>query len=160
MRQPYIRRAVAWLKSVQNSDGGWGESMRSYDDAQFKGVGPSTASQTAWALMGLVSAGEVNAPEVARGIQRLVHTQGADGSWDEPWYTGTGFPKVFYLRYHYYRHYFPLLALGMYARIKLQHLPPVPRVRQKSRALQHFFKQPKLYRKVARLRALSQFHTL
>jgi squalene-hopene/tetraprenyl-beta-curcumene cyclase len=155
MRLPYIRRAVAWLKNHQNADGGWGESLRSYDDPAYKGIGESTASQTAWALMGLLSAGEIHSPEVARGIQYLLDTQEIDGSWDEPLYTGTGFPRVFYLRYHYYRHYFPLMALGMYARQHTQHFPPVRRELEKSRALRQFFKQPRLFRKVARLRALA-----
>ncbi len=160
MRLPYIRRAVAWLKSVQNSDGGWGESLHSYDDPQFKGLGHSTASQTAWAIMGLIAAGEINSSEVVRAIRNLIGTQGVDGTWDEELYTGTGFPRVFYLRYHHYRHYFPLMALGMYARHKLQHLPPVPREHGKSRSLVQFFKQPKLVRRVARWRALTQHHTL
>jgi squalene-hopene/tetraprenyl-beta-curcumene cyclase len=156
MRLPYIRRAVAWLKNHQNADGGWGESVRSYDDPHYKGIGPSTASQTAWAIMGLISAGEVSSHEVARGIQFLIETQGIEGTWQEAWYTGTGFPKVFYLRYHAYRHYFPLMALGMYARLKLREFPPVPRETEKSRAIQLFFKQPRILRKVARLRSLAQ----
>jgi squalene-hopene/tetraprenyl-beta-curcumene cyclase len=155
MRLPYIRRSVAWLKSSQNADGGWGESLRSYDDAQFKGIGRSTASQTAWAMMGLISAGEVNCPEVARGIKYLTDHQEFDGSWDEELFTGTGFPRVFYLRYHYYRSYFPLMALGMYARHMMQGFPPVPRELEKSRVIQLFFKQPRILRKVARLRALA-----
>ncbi|MCS7048345.1 MAG: squalene--hopene cyclase [Verrucomicrobiae bacterium] len=156
MEQPYIRRAVAWLKGVQNADGGWGESVRSYDDPTYKGIGPSTPSQTAWALMGLMSAGEVHSREVRRGIAYLLTNQLPDGTWREEWYTGTGFPKVFYLRYHYYRHYFPLMALGMYTRRCGHPLPPVPRETQKSRALEQFYKQPGLYRRVARIRALAQ----
>jgi squalene-hopene/tetraprenyl-beta-curcumene cyclase len=155
MRLPYIRRSVAWLKSTQNADGGWGESLRSYDDSQFKGIGRSTASQTAWAIMGLISAGEVNCPEVARGINYLINQQDLDGSWDEQLFTGTGFPRVFYLRYHYYRNYFPLMSLGMYARQMMQGFPPVPRELEKSRVIQLFFKQPRILRKVARLRALA-----
>jgi squalene-hopene/tetraprenyl-beta-curcumene cyclase len=155
MRLPYIRRSVAWLKSAQNADGGWGESLRSYDDPQFKGIGRSTASQTAWAIMGLISAGEVNSPEVARGIKYLIDHQELDGSWDEEMFTGTGFPRVFYLRYHYYCEYFPLMALGMYARHMMQGFPPVPRELEKSRVIQLFFKQPRILRKVARLRALA-----
>jgi len=109
------RKAVAWLKSVQNTDGGWGESCKSYDDPiHFKAKGPSTASQTAWALMGLLNAGDLSSVEVRRGLQYLVRTQRRDGSWDEPWFTGTGFPRVFYLRYHLYCHYFPLWAMGQY----------------------------------------------
>ncbi len=155
MRLPYVRRSVAWLKSSQNADGGWGESLRSYDDPQFKGIGRSAASQTAWAIMGLISAGEVNCPEVARGIKYLTNHQELDGSWDEELFTGTGFPRVFYLRYHYYRNYFPLMALGMYARQTMQGFPPVPRELEKSRVIQLFFKQPRILRKVARLRALA-----
>jgi squalene-hopene/tetraprenyl-beta-curcumene cyclase len=155
MRLPYVRRAVAWLKAHQNDDGGWGESLRSYDDPQFKGIGESTASQTAWAIMGLISAGEVHSPEVERGIEYLLETQKADGSWDEELFTGTGFPRVFYLRYHYYRHYFPMMALGMWGRHKMPDFPPVPREMEKSRAIRQFYKQPRILRKVARLRALA-----
>jgi squalene-hopene/tetraprenyl-beta-curcumene cyclase len=112
---PPVRRAVAWLKDVQNADGGWGETCRSYSDPErYKAVGPSTASQTAWALMGLVNAGEARSPQAARGLAYLLRTQRGDGTWDEPWFTGTGFPEVFYLRYHLYRHYFPLWAMGQY----------------------------------------------
>ncbi|MCX7886861.1 MAG: squalene--hopene cyclase [Verrucomicrobiae bacterium] len=156
MRQPYVRRAVAWLKNVQNADGGWGETVHSYEDPHYKGIGESTASQTAWALMGLMSAGETHSPEVARGIEYLLRTQNADGTWDEPLFTGTGFPKVFYLRYHYYCHYWPLMALGMYARQVANHLPPVPRETEKSRALKQFYKQRRLFRAVARLRTLAR----
>ena len=111
-----VRRAAGWLKSVQNPDGGWGESPRSYDDPSFAGVGPSTASQTAWALMGLMAAGEAASPEVRAGVEYLLRTQRPDGGWDEEAFTGTGFPRVFYLRYHMYPLYFPLIALGRYAR--------------------------------------------
>lgn len=116
MSQPYIRRAVEWLVSHQNGDGGWGETCATYDDPSLRGQGPSTASQTAWALMGLIAAGEVASDAVRRGVDYLIRTQQPDGSWNEPWYTGTGFPKVFYLRYHLYCKYFPVFALGMYAR--------------------------------------------
>ncbi len=156
MRLPYVRRAVAWLKNVQNADGGWGESVHSYDDPHYKGIGESTASQTAWALMGLISAGEAHSPEVARGIEYLLRTQTAEGTWEEHLFTGTGFPKVFYLRYHYYCHYWPLMALGMYARATACDFPPVPRKHEKSRALKQFYKQPRIYRTVARLRTLAQ----
>ena len=111
---PRVRGAVRWLKSVQQESGGWGESPASYDDPKLRGVGPATASQTAWALMGLLAAGETASEPVRRGVDYLINQQNADGSWDEPWFTGTGFPKVFYLRYHYYRMYFPLMALGRY----------------------------------------------
>jgi squalene-hopene/tetraprenyl-beta-curcumene cyclase len=116
MDQPYVRRAADWLGSVQNPDGGWGESCETYDDPSLRGQGPSTASQTAWAVMGLISAGRVADPSVLRGVEYLIRTQQEDGSWDEEWFTGTGFPKVFYLKYHLYSKFFPVFALGMYAR--------------------------------------------
>jgi squalene-hopene/tetraprenyl-beta-curcumene cyclase len=110
--EPWRRRAIAWLVSHQNPDGGWGESPRSYDEPDQKGIGPSTAAQTAWALMGLFAAGVVDDPAVERGVDFLLRAQREDGSWrDEPW-TATGFPRVFYLRYHLYAVYFPLMALA------------------------------------------------
>jgi squalene-hopene/tetraprenyl-beta-curcumene cyclase len=108
-----IRHAVSWLEQHQRPDGGWGEDLRSYDDDTTRGVGTSTASQTAWALLALLAAGE-RGESTARGIDFLVETQRADGSWDEPWYTGTGFPGDFYINYHLYRLVFPLSALGRY----------------------------------------------
>jgi squalene-hopene/tetraprenyl-beta-curcumene cyclase len=114
--RPMVRRAVAWLKSVQQPGGGWGESCRSYDDPAFAGVGTPTASQTAWALLGLLAAGEAESEAVAAGIDHLLATQSDDGSWQEEQFTGTGFPKVFYLKYHMYSLYFPLMALARYAR--------------------------------------------
>ena len=115
--QPWIRRAMEWLKSVQNSDGGWGEGCDSYDDPSLKGMAESTPSQTAWALLGLMSCGEYESDSVERGIQYLIRNA-ESGGWKEPDYTGTGFPRVFYLRYHGYSHYFPLWALGVYQRMK------------------------------------------
>jgi squalene-hopene/tetraprenyl-beta-curcumene cyclase len=112
---PECRRGAAWLRSVQNADGGWGESPASYDEPAVRGQGPSTASQTAWAVMGLLAAGGRDSEAVARGIDFLLRTQGADGSWPEDQFTGTGFPRVFYLKYHLYRLYFPLMALARYA---------------------------------------------
>lgn len=120
---PMIQRAANWLESVQNEDGGWGESCASYGDPAFKGVGPSAASQTAWALMGLMCAGRTGSPAVLRGVDYLVRTQRSDGTWDEQAFTGAGFPKVFYLRYHLYRHSFPLMALGMYKRSLVSRQP-------------------------------------
>ncbi len=114
MGQSYVRGAVDWLLSQQNGDGGWGETCHSYEDPGCRGKGPSTASQTAWALMGLIAAGEAANPAVERGIRYLVKTQHEDGSWKEEAYTGTGFPRAFYLRYDLYRIYFPLLALSRY----------------------------------------------
>lgn len=115
---PYIRKAVAWLKSVQHPDGGWGETCSTYPHPELKGQGKSTASQTAWAVMGLCAAGELDSPEVERGIAFLLDTQEPDGSWTEDEWTGTGFPEVFYLKYHYYRIYFPLFALGYYKNLR------------------------------------------
>jgi squalene-hopene/tetraprenyl-beta-curcumene cyclase len=115
--EPYVQQAAEWLRMVQNPDGGWGESLASYDDANQKGIGPSTASQTAWAVLGLMAANDIRSDSVARGIAYLLRTQLKDGSWDEPQYTGTGFPRVFYLKYHMYRQYFPLLALTTYAKM-------------------------------------------
>lgn len=111
---PWARRAAEWLKSRQNPDGGWGELPLSYDDAEHKGRGPSTASQTAWALLGLMAVNETDSPEVARGLEYLIAEQQDDGSWSEEHWTGTGFPGVFYLRYHLYPIYFPLHALAIY----------------------------------------------
>lgn len=113
MRSPAVRRAVDWIVVRQNPDGGWGETMHSYEDPSVKGRGHSTASQTAWALMGLLAAGEWS-DVVQRGVEFLLRTQHADGSWRDEYWTGTGFPKVFYLRYHLYATYFPLEALGTY----------------------------------------------
>jgi squalene-hopene/tetraprenyl-beta-curcumene cyclase len=114
---PMIQQAAEWLRSVQNPDGGWGETVESYDDASLKGQGESTPSQTAWAVMGLLAARDTRSDCVARGIAYLLRTQNKDGSWDEPQYTGTGFPRVFYLMYHLYRQYFPLIALTGYAKV-------------------------------------------
>jgi squalene-hopene/tetraprenyl-beta-curcumene cyclase len=115
--KPQIRRAVAWLESVQNEDGGWGEDLRSYDDPKtWSGRGASTASQTAWALLALLAAGERDGAAVERGIRWLAATQRADGTWDEPYFNGTGFPRDFYLNYHLYRLAFPVSALGRYVR--------------------------------------------
>ncbi|MEU9849417.1 squalene--hopene cyclase [Streptomyces sp. NPDC047985] len=111
---PAIRRAVAWLESVQNDDGGWGEDLRSYREEKWIGHGASTASQTAWALLALLAAGRRDTEPVRRGISWLTGTQRADGSWDEPYFTGTGFPWDFSINYHLYRQVFPLTALGRY----------------------------------------------
>jgi squalene-hopene/tetraprenyl-beta-curcumene cyclase len=111
---PAMRRGVQWLEEHQNAEGGWGEDLRSYDNAALAGRGVSTASQTGWALMGLLAAKE-RSPAVQRGIQWLIDNQREDGGWDEEHYTGTGFPSDFYINYHIYRDVFPLTALGRYA---------------------------------------------
>ena len=118
--QPYIRRAVQWLKSCQNSDNGWGETCYSYTDPRLAGKGKSTPSQTAWALLGLMAAGEVKSAAVQRGVHYLINRQDKQGKWDEQLYTGTGFPSVFYLRYHGYGQFFPLWALGEYRRLRME----------------------------------------
>jgi squalene-hopene/tetraprenyl-beta-curcumene cyclase len=111
---PRLRRAGAWLESAQNADGGWGEDPRSYDDRACTERGESTASQTAWALIALHALGK-RTPAVERGLRWLIERQREDGSWDEPWYTGTGFPGDYYINYHLYRLLFPLGALGRWA---------------------------------------------
>ena len=141
MGQPYVRSAVDWLVAHQNDDGGWGESCGSYVDATLAGKGPSTPSQTAWALIALLAAGEVDVPATETGVRYLVDTQREDGSWDEPYFTGTGFPGYgvgqrlkrlptpgepgyqglempagFMINYHMYRNSWPLMALGRYGR--------------------------------------------
>ena len=111
---PAVRRAVEWLCARQNDDGGWGEDLRSYDDPSWAGRGTSTASQTAWALLALLAAGEAERRPTHRGIEFLCTTQRPDGTWDEPWFTGTGFPGDFYINYHLYRLVFPITALGRF----------------------------------------------
>jgi squalene-hopene/tetraprenyl-beta-curcumene cyclase len=113
-QQEYIQRAVHWLQRRQNDDGGWGESCASYWRPELAGVGISIPSQTAWALLGLFAAGMVTGPTVERGMAYLLRAQGPDGTWVDPLWNGTGFPRVFFLKYHYYAKYFPLWALGVY----------------------------------------------
>jgi squalene-hopene/tetraprenyl-beta-curcumene cyclase len=118
-QDPMVRRAVAWLYSIQQEDGGWGESGASYWQGQPKGTGaPSTPAQTAWALLALMAAGEVDHESTKRGIEHLSATQRADGSWAEEYYTAVGFPRVFYLRYHGYKAFFPLWAIARYRKLK------------------------------------------
>ncbi|HVA74970.1 MAG TPA: squalene--hopene cyclase [Acidimicrobiales bacterium] len=113
---PRIRRAVAWLEAHQNGDGGWGEDLRSYVDQSWRGRGESTASQTAWALLALLAAGEHDSDATRRGVDWLVRNQTEAGTWDEPWFTGTGFPWDFSINYHLYRLVWPVMALGRYVR--------------------------------------------
>ncbi len=116
MQHASVRRAVKWLESVQRTDGGWGETNDSYLDAQLAGQLPetSTAFQTAWAVLGLMAAGEVNSVSVRRGINYLLRNQEDDHLWEDPWFTAPGFPRVFYLRYHGYSKFFPIWALARY----------------------------------------------
>ena len=114
MNQDWIMRSRDWLESCQNPDGGWGETPGSYDHACLKGQGTSTATQTAWAVMGILSFGDPTRPSIQSGIQFLLNTQYADGTWNGDYYTGTGFPKVYYMRYEYYRINWPLIALAEY----------------------------------------------
>jgi squalene-hopene/tetraprenyl-beta-curcumene cyclase len=118
-QSPAIRRAVNWLVGIQNAEGGWGEDGDSYK-LDYRGYepAPSTASQTAWALLGLMAAGECDHPAVERGMTYLMQTQGEDGFWAEARYTATGFPRVFYLRYHGYAKFFPIWAIARYRNLK------------------------------------------
>jgi squalene-hopene/tetraprenyl-beta-curcumene cyclase len=116
---PEFRKAAGWLVSIQNPDGGWGEDGASYK-LDYRGYeqAPSTPSQTAWALLGLMAAGDVDHPAVKRGIDYLSQMQAADGLWPEQYYTAVGFPRIFYLRYHGYAKFFPLWALARYRNLK------------------------------------------
>jgi squalene-hopene/tetraprenyl-beta-curcumene cyclase len=112
------QRAVSWLRAVQNPDGGFGESCGSYDHPELKAHGQSTASQTAWALIGLLAAGEPTEPAVRQSVSYLLEQQRDNGAWSEAAFTGTGFPRVFYLKYHLYRNVFPLYALARYRNLQ------------------------------------------
>jgi squalene-hopene/tetraprenyl-beta-curcumene cyclase len=116
LSQERYQRAGSWLRRHQNEDGGWGELPHSYDEPGRKGTGPSTPSQTAWALLGLFALGDHTSPSVRRGLDYLLRNQRYDGSWKDEFWTGTGFPRVFYLRYHLYATYFPLWAISVYRR--------------------------------------------
>jgi squalene-hopene/tetraprenyl-beta-curcumene cyclase len=136
LREPWIRRAVGWLKSKQNADGGWGESCLSDKDPSWRGRGSSTASQTAWAIIGLISGEDAISENVRRGVQWLLERQNAEGAWDENEFTGGGFPNHFYMRYYLYPHYFPLLALSNFrARLRKLNDEETPMVSLKSGAL-------------------------
>ncbi len=115
MESDAVKQAAAWLRSVQNADGGWGETCDSYKKPELRGRGPSTPSQTAWALIGLMAAGDYETDSVKQGIEYLLNRQNAEGSWPEAEFTGTGFPGHFYINYHQYRNQFPLTALGRYS---------------------------------------------
>ncbi|GER07443.1 hypothetical protein JCM17843_17530 [Kordiimonadales bacterium JCM 17843] len=115
MNADYVQKAVNWLKARQNDDGGWGESGDSYYEHMKHDPAPSTPSQTAWALLGLMAAGHVEDETTRKGIDFLLaHPRTKDGRWEEPWYNAVGFPRVFYLRYHGYSHFFPVWALSRY----------------------------------------------
>ncbi len=116
MSKPYVRKAVNWIKEHQNEDGGWGETVESYSNPELAGEGESTPSQTAWSLISLIAAGEIDSKATKRGVDYLLEQQTEEGTWEEENYTGTGFPGDFYIGYVLYRHYFPLLALGRYRR--------------------------------------------
>ncbi|MYC39251.1 MAG: squalene--hopene cyclase [Chloroflexi bacterium] len=168
MGQPYVRRAVEWLMAHQNDDGGWGECCGSYVDESLRGVGTSTASQTAWALLALIAAGEAGSEACYKGISYLLDLQQPDGSWDEPYFTGTGFPGYrvgqppkgmpkpgeadyqgldmpagFMINYHLYRNYWPLLALGRFARAIEQARPRGSGERQPTVSEDHRKKEPR-----------------
>jgi squalene-hopene/tetraprenyl-beta-curcumene cyclase len=114
-----IERAANWLKSIQREDGGWGEDCDTYFHPERAGKGyASTSFQTAWAILGLIAAGEVDSPEVRKGVEFLMRTQQADGLWRDEWFTAPGFPRVFYLKYHGYMKYFPLWALARYRNLR------------------------------------------
>lgn len=117
--QPHIRRAVDWLKTVQRSDGGWGEDCNSYSDPGKAGKGySSTSFQTAWAMLGLMAAGETDSPALRKGAEYLIRAQQPNGLWEDEWFTAPGFPRVFYLKYHGYAKYFPLWALARYRNLR------------------------------------------
>lgn len=140
MTVPWIQQAVIWLESVQNPDGGWGESCDSYAEMQQAGRGESGASQTSWALMALLQAGESDSISVVRGVNWLIRHQRENGVWEEPFHTGTGFPRVFYLRYHGYFKYFPIWALGMYRNVKMTGEARADHLRKAAQVARHISK--------------------
>jgi squalene-hopene/tetraprenyl-beta-curcumene cyclase len=120
--QAYIQKAISWLMDIQNPDGGWGEDCNSYDDTSLCGKGASTPSQTAWAILGLTAIGEEKSQAVQKGVKYLIDSYSQVEGWNENLYTGTGFPRVFYLKYHGYSQYFPVWALSQYY-LKIMGLP-------------------------------------
>jgi squalene-hopene/tetraprenyl-beta-curcumene cyclase len=117
MSQPYVCRSIKWFEDHQNKDGGWGETCESYKIPSLAGKGNSTPSQTAWAVMGMIAGGEEESLVVKRGIEFLLNRQEPRGSWYEDEFTGTGFPIHFFIKYHMYQHFFPLMALGRYCSV-------------------------------------------
>jgi len=115
MNETWVQRGRDWLERHQNPDGGWGETVASYDDPKLRGKGTSTPSQTAWAVLGLCAFQQIHRKSIENGIRYLIQTQNPDGSWSETLITGTGFPRVFYLKYDMYRNNWPLMALARYA---------------------------------------------
>ena len=120
MDAPFLKKARNWLENHQNADGGWGESCWTYHDAETRGVGTSTASQTAWALLGLLCFGDADRPSIRRGINYLLETQNEDGSWAYEEFTGTGFPRIYSLKYSSYQWSWPLYALAKYRKLARQ----------------------------------------
>ena len=123
-----IKKAISWLENFQNPDGGWGETSITYDDPSKRGLGKSTASQTAWGILAILAADDINSTALTKAVNYLIHTQSEDGQWEEEAFTGTGFPQDFMLKYHMYRNYWPLWALGRYRRLHNNnpiHLPNV-----------------------------------
>jgi squalene-hopene/tetraprenyl-beta-curcumene cyclase len=126
MNAPYIRKSVDWLKTQQREDGGWGEDGSTYWEETKDIIKASTASQTSWAILGLMAAGEADSDSVERGVKFLIESPRNGSIWEEPWYTAVGFPKVFYLKYHGYSVYFPLWALSRYHSLKKGNTGKVP----------------------------------
>jgi squalene-hopene/tetraprenyl-beta-curcumene cyclase len=120
MSASWVRQAADWLRNCQKPDGSWGETCDTYEDPSLKGTGHATPSQTAWGAMGVMAVAGPDDPAVQRAMAWLCENQSDDGAWEEHFYTGTGFPRVFYLKYHLYRHYFPLTALARYRRMTAQ----------------------------------------
>ncbi len=118
MNKTYVQKAAHWLINKQNPDGGWGETAATYDNPELKGRGKSTASQTAWALLGLMASVDIDHPSITKGVKFLISTQNGEGNWKEDQFTGTGFPGDFMINYHLYRNYFPLMALGRYRNLR------------------------------------------
>ena len=126
MNAPYIRKSVDWVKAQQREDGGWGEDGSTYWEQTKDVIIASTASQTSWAILGLMAAGEADSKSVERGVKFLIKSPRTGSTWKEPWYTAVGFPKVFYLKYHGYSVYFPLWALSRYRNLKKGNTGTVP----------------------------------